>query len=142
MDTIIFYFHCATRFSACSYGQRPGNGSKASVHFDMGHYKTPRGTGLQNDLKILFHLALTGMAQLVGHHSANQRATSSIPGWGTRLGCRSVPGQGAYKKQRTDVSFSHQCFSFSLYPSFLLSLKINNFFQSLFHLIISLLTIS
>ena len=32
--------------------------------------------------------ALTGVAQLVGLPSAKQKVTGSIPGQGTRLGCR------------------------------------------------------
>ena len=63
------------------------------------------------------------MAQLVGHHPANQRVVGWIPSQGTFLGCGFGPGRGAYKRQLVNVSPSHQCFSPSLSPSLFLSLK-------------------
>ena len=56
------------------------------------------------------------MAQLVGHHPADQKVTSSIPGRGTCLGCSSVPGWGLQEAP-------DGCFSPSLSPSLPLSLK-------------------
>ena len=38
------------------------------------------------------YITLTNVAQWVGHHPANQKVASSIPGQGTCLGC--VPGPG------------------------------------------------
>ena len=32
-------------------------------------------------------VALTGVAQWVGHRPMDQKVTCSIPGWGTCLGC-------------------------------------------------------
>ena len=40
-------------------------------------------------------LALTGVAQLVGHHSAKQRVAGSILDQGTCLGCRFGPRLGS-----------------------------------------------
>ena len=62
------------------------------------------------------HTALTGVAQLVGHHCKKQKVNRLIPCQGTHLGYRFGPGQGV----RGDP-----CFSPSLSPSLPLSLKIN-----------------
>ena len=48
--------------------------------------------------------ALTGVAQLFGHHPGKQKVAGSIPGQGTCLGC--VPGWGAYKRQLINVFLS------------------------------------
>ena len=67
--------------------------------------------------------ALAGMAQLVERRSVSWKVADLIPSQGTCLGCSSVPGWGAYKKQQIDVSVSHQCFSPFLSPSLPLSPK-------------------
>ena len=60
--------------------------------------------------------ALTGVAQLVGLPSAKQKVTGSIPGQGTRLGCRFGPQLGVCKRQPIDVSLLYQCISPFLPP--------------------------
>ena len=45
--------------------------------------------------------ALASVAQLVGHHPANQKVASPIPGLGTCLGCRFDP------QSAIDQFFSH-----------------------------------
>ena len=51
---------------------------------------------------------MAGVAQLFGHHPANQKVTGSIPGQGTCRGCRFGPHSGCVQ-EATD-----QCFSLSL----------------------------
>ena len=72
-----------------------------------------------------YALALTGGAQWVEHHPANQKVTGWIPSQGTCLGCRPGPQSGACESQPIDASLAHQCFSPCLSPSLPLSLKIN-----------------
>ena len=66
------------------------------------------------------HLTLTGMAQLIGCHTAKQKVAGSIPSQGICLDCGLGPQLGACKWQWNDVS--HTDFSFS----FLSSLSKNN----------------
>ena len=64
-------------------------------------------------------MALTGVAQLVGHRPAKQKVTGSVPGQGTCLGYGFCLLSGSVReasKQAIHVSLSHQCFSFS-FPS-------------------------
>ena len=63
--------------------------------------------------------ALAGVAQWFQCGPANQRVTSSIPSQGTCPGCRPCPQWGAWE------ATTHWCFSPSLSPSLLLSLKMN-----------------
>ena len=65
--------------------------------------------------------ALTGVVRLVGHRTAKQKVTGSIPGQGTCLGC----GSGPWSR----CVCAGQHFSLSLSPSLPLSLKINIFFK-------------
>ena len=60
---------------------------------------------------------LAGVAQLVGHCSANQKVADLIPGQGICLGCGFGPLLGMCKRQLIHVSLSHPCFSPSLSPS-------------------------
>ena len=63
--------------------------------------------------------ALTGVAQWVGCRTVNQKVTGLIPSQGACLGCMGqVPSWGV--KEATD-----RCFSPSLSPSLLFSLKVN-----------------
>ena len=71
-----------------------------------------------------FAKALAGVAQLVGHCSANQKVADLIPGQGICLGCGFGPLLGMCKRQLIHVSLSHQCFSPSLFLSLPLSEKI------------------
>ena len=73
--------------------------------------------------------ALAGVAQWTEHWPVDPKAASSIPIQGTCLDCRPGRWLEACKRQPTDVSFSHQCFSPSLSPSLPLSLKINKIFK-------------
>ena len=61
-------------------------------------------------------LALTGVAQLVGHCPAKQKVVDLIPSQGTCLGYGFGPQVGMHKR-------GNQCFS----PSFPLSLKVNKY---------------
>ena len=70
-------------------------------------------------------VALTSVAQSVGHHPAKRKATSSIPGQGTFLGRRLVPSSVPYKKQGINAFLSLPRFFPSLSPSLPLSLKIH-----------------
>ena len=74
-------------------------------------------------------LALTGVAQWVGHCPANQKVASSITSQGTCLSSRPGPWLEACKRQPINVSLAHIYFSPSLSPSFPLSLKINKIFK-------------
>ena len=57
-------------------------------------------------------LALGGVAQWIECWLASQTFTSSIPGQGTCLGCRSGPESGACERQPIDISHtSHRYFS-------------------------------
>ena len=76
-------------------------------------------------LKLKNPLALTGVAQLVGHCPTNQKVASLILGQGTSLGGGPGPWLGVWgvcKRQLMDVSLAHQCFI----PSLALSLKIKS----------------
>ena len=76
-------------------------------------------------------LALTGVAQWVGHQTANQNVSGSIPSQDTCLGCGPGPQLGACERQpHTDV------FSPSLSPSLPLSLK-NKYIKSFFKICMS-----
>ena len=66
-----------------------------------------------------------GVVQWIGCRPANLKVASSIPDWGTCLGCEPSPWLGACERHPIDVSLAHQCFSPSLSPSFPLSLRIN-----------------
>ena len=70
-------------------------------------------------------MALTRVAQLVGHCPAKQKFASLIPVWGTCLSFKYGLLLGPNERQLMDVSLSHQCFFPSLSPSHPLSLKIN-----------------
>ena len=48
----------------------------------------------KKSLKIKYVVALTSVAQLVGHHPAKGKFTGSIPGQGTWLGCGFCPFLG------------------------------------------------
>ena len=56
---------------------------------------------------------------------ANQKVASLISSEGTSLGCRPHPQLGACKRQPINASIAYGCFSPSLSPFHLLSLKIN-----------------
>ena len=60
-------------------------------------------------------LALTGVAQLVGHHLRKQKAASLIPGQGTCLGCGFSPWVGSIQ-QASDQCFSLTLMFLSLFP--------------------------
>ena len=67
-------------------------------------------------------MTLTSVAQLARCLPTKWKVTSSIPSQGTCLGCGfSIQLGGA--QEATDPCFSHRCFSPSLSPSLLLSLK-------------------
>ena len=59
---------------------------------------------------------LAGVAQLVGHHPADQEVMGSVPSQGTSLGCRFGP-------HPINISLSHPCFSSPLSPSLPLCLQ-------------------
>ena len=61
-------------------------------------------------------LALTDVAQLVGHWPAKQEVTNSIPSQGTCLGCGLVPSQGMYKRKPINISFPNWYFFPPLSP--------------------------
>lgn len=61
-------------------------------------------------------MALAGVAQWVGV-SSNQSVMGSIPGHSTYLGFGPIPGPGTHKRQPTDDSLMHQCFSLSPFLS-------------------------
>ena len=69
--------------------------------------------------------ALTGVAQLAGHHPAKQKVAGSIPSQGMNLGCGFSPWWGRQREAHMGVSFSP-----SLSPSlpFLLKNRIDIFF--------------
>ena len=48
--------------------------------------------------------ALAGVVHWVGCQIVNQKIASSIPSWGTCLGCGLGPWLGACERQPTDVS--------------------------------------
>ena len=56
-------------------------------------------------------VALTCVAQWVGHHPANKKVAALIPGQDTHLGCRPGPGLGACERQVISVSLAHRRFS-------------------------------
>ena len=60
---------------------------------------------------------LTCVAQCVECYSTKQKFGGSIPGQGTRLGCRAKLRRGACERQSIDVSLTHRYFSPSLSPS-------------------------
>ena len=62
--------------------------------------------------------ALTGVAEWIGHCSANQKVASSTPSQGTCLGCRPGSQLGACKRQLINVFLAHKCFSASLFLPF------------------------
>ena len=62
-------------------------------------------------------VALTGVAQWVGHHPTNRKFSGSIPGHSTCLGCGPGPQLVAWEKQLIDVSLAHRSFSPSISPS-------------------------
>ena len=70
------------------------------------------------------NFSLTGVAQWIECQPVNQKVAGSIPSQNIWLGCESGPQLGACKRQLIDVSLAHRCFSPSLSPSLLLSLKI------------------
>ena len=70
-------------------------------------------------------VALTGVAQLVGHHPARQKAASSIPQWGTCLGCGFSPWRGHIQEA------ANQCFSPPLSLSLPLQKQIKSFLKKL-----------
>ena len=61
---------------------------------------------------------LTSVAQLVGHHPAKHKVSSSIPGQVTCLGHRLGPGWECVQEATNPMFLSHQCFSPSLSSSF------------------------
>ena len=61
-------------------------------------------------------LTLTNVAQSVGCHPAKPEVTGSILVQGTRLGMGSVPCQGTYERQLTNISLSYPCFPLFLPP--------------------------
>ena len=63
-------------------------------------------------------MTLTGVAEWVGHCPANQKVDSLIPGQSTYLGCRPGPWSRSVREA------ADRCFSPSLSPSLLLSIKI------------------
>ena len=69
------------------------------------------------------------MAQWIELQLVNQKVTDSIPVQGTCLGCGPGAQLGCTRGNQLkflshiDVSLTHQCFSTSLSPSLLLSLK-------------------
>ena len=74
--------------------------------------------------------ALDSVAQLVGTSSCNWKLAHSVPWQGTCLGAYLIPSQGTYKKQLTDVSLSHWCFSLCLclpFPLSWMKMKKKNF---------------
>ena len=79
--------------------------------------------GKSNDQLGIILIALAGEAQWVGCHPANQKVAGSIQG--TCRGCRPGPWWEACKSQPIHVSLEHGCFSPSLSPSLLLSLKMD-----------------
>ena len=70
--------------------------SYASPHLDF-----------MNNFKKIDKFALTGMAQWVGYHPANQKIANLMPGQGTGLGCGLGPQLGLCERQLIDVSLSH-----------------------------------
>ena len=70
-------------------------------------------------------LALTGVAQLAGASSVNQKTVGLIPSQATCLGCGFGPWLGAHARGNRSMCLSHINVSPPLYPPFL-SLKINN----------------
>ena len=91
--------------------------SQAFHYFLDNHYNSCKDT-----------VALTGVAQWIEH----QKVMGSVSQSGHRPGlqARSPVGLGAGgERQPTDVSLSHQCFSPSLSPSFLIYLKLNKIFK-------------
>ena len=58
-------------------------------------------------------------------HLINRRITGSIPGQGTGLGAGSAPSWGPNKRQQSDASLLHWCFSSFLLtlPTFSVSMK-------------------
>ena len=67
--------------------------------------------------------ALACVAQWIECWPANQKVASSIPSQDTCLDCGPGPWLRACKRQLIDVSLIHKCFSPSLSPSLILSLK-------------------
>ena len=55
----------------------------------------------------LLDSALSGVAQWVGHHPANNKVISLIPSQGTRLSCGPGPWLDACKRQPINVSVTH-----------------------------------
>ena len=63
------------------------------------------------------------MVQLAGHHPIKQKVASLIPVRAHAWVTGSVPPWGMYERRPIDVSLAHRCFSPSLSPSLLPSLK-------------------
>ena len=80
--------------------------------------------------QVTYHLkfiygVLAGVAQWTLCWPTDQKVAGSIPGQGTCLGGGPGPQLGTCKRQPIDVSLTHRCFSPSLSPSLIFSLKIN-----------------
>ena len=69
-------------------------------------------------------VAPNGVAQRPGHRPVNQRVVR-FPARARAWVVGQAPLLGVCKRQPTDVSLKHRCFSPSLSPSLPLSLKIN-----------------
>ena len=63
------------------------------IYLESHEHYFPRAN-LKIYLLLKFCVALTGVAQWVGHCPTNPKVTSSIPGKGTRLGCGPGPWLG------------------------------------------------
>ena len=75
----------------------------------------------------LYHLALPGVAQLVGHHPTKKKSSVQFQvrahAWIVGL----VPSRDTCVRQLMDVFLSYQCFCPSISPSLPLPLKINKY---------------
>ena len=100
-------------------------GSQVEVY--LGSYKSESEAQKCRQENFFFKLnsALTNVAQLVGHQSANKRSPVQFPVRPHAWVVGPVPTPGARERQPIDVSLSHGCFSPSLFLSLPLSLKIN-----------------
>ena len=66
---------------------------------------------------------MAGVDQCIECQPMNQKASGSIPGQGTCLGCQPGPQLGTCKWQPIDTTLIHQCFS----PFLPLPLKTNKY---------------